>query len=94
MNQKIKLSYETKSYETSKWYIKALRNIWYLYAAVLHLRNLINVELWIDSIISSNAWDHHLDEEQKKLRSNWKEIIRHVELSKMHKYTSRYERQD
>ena len=78
------------SYEASKWYIKALRHGWYLYAVLLHIKNMLNVELWIDFIFS----DQYLEAEQKKLRSSWKEIVRHVELSKMHKYISRYERQD
>ena len=79
-----------KSYEASKWYIKILRHVWYLYAIILHIKNLLNVEFWIDSIFN----DQYLSADKKKLNSSWKEIVRHVELSKMHKYTSRYERQD
>ena len=79
------------SYEASPWYVKVWRSRWYLYALFLQTLNIMNVEIWVDFIYNGNSIT---DEDGKKLRSSWKEIKRHVELSKMHKYTSKYERQD
>lgn len=78
------------SYEASKWYVKLWRRRWYLYAIFLHIKNFINVELWIDYLL----YQQLSDDERKKLKSNWKEIRRHVELSKMYKFSSKYERED
>ena len=80
------------SYESSKWYVKIWRCRWYLYAIFLHSINYIDVELWIDYIFKS--FDNDLSIDEKKLKSSWKEIKRHVELSKMYKFSSRYERED
>ena len=78
------------SYESCKWYVKIWRKRWYLYAIFLHIKNFINVELWIDYLLFQEL----SDDEKKKLKTSWKEIKRHVELSKMYKFSSRYERED
>jgi len=80
------------SYEGSKWYIKIWRHRWYLYAILLHFINFINIELWIDYLLNKK-----IDKKQvKNLRKNWKYIKRHVELSKMYKFSTKtkYERED
>lgn len=78
------------SYESCKWYVKIWRKRWYLYAIFLHIKNFINVELWIDYLLFQEL----SDDEKKKLKTSWKEIKRHIELSKMYKFSSRYERED
>lgn len=80
------------SYEGSKWYIKVWRQRWYAYAIFLHLKNFINVELWIDYLLYKKLSDR----DKKKLKINWKQIKQHVELSKMYKFSSkiRYEREE
>jgi membrane-anchored glycerophosphoryl diester phosphodiesterase (GDPDase) len=78
------------SYESCKWYVKLWRKRWYLYAIFLHIKNYINVELWIDYLLYQQLSDN----EKKKLRISWKEIKRHVELSKMYKFSSKCERED
>lgn len=80
------------SYEASKWYIKVWRTRWYVYAIFLHLISFIDVKLWLDIIL----YQQLDDDDNKKLRSNWKEIKHHVELSKMYKFSSKtnYERED
>lgn len=78
------------SYESCKWYVKLWRKRWYLYAIFLHVKNYINVELWIDYLLYQQLSDN----EKKKLRISWREIKRHVELSKMYKFSSKYERED
>jgi hypothetical protein len=78
------------SYESSKWNIKLWRQRWYLYAIFLHLKNYINPLIWIEFLLGGN-----LDSDtEKKMKINWKDIKYHVELSKMYKFSSRYERQD
>lgn len=73
------------SYEASKWYIKMWRKRWYLYAIFLHVKNFINIDLWIDYLL----YQQLTDDEKKNLRTSWKDIIKHVELSKMSKFTSK-----
>lgn len=74
------------SYEASKWYIKIWRERWYLYAIFLYLKSYLNVDMWVDYMI-----DEQFDNKtQKRLKSDWIEIKRHVELTKMSKYTSNY----
>ena len=80
------------SFEASKWYVKVWRTRWYVYAIFLHLINFIDVKLWLDIILYQQ-----LDNvDNKRLRTNWKEVKRHVELSKMYKFSSKtkYERED
>lgn len=79
------------SYEASKWYVKLWRKRWYLYAIFLHIKNYLKIVFILDILI-----DEELDDKSKKLlRLNWKEIIRHIELSKMYKFSSKitYERE-
>jgi len=78
------------SYESCKWYTKMWRQRWYIYAIFLHIKNYINVELWIDYILNQQL----TDDDNKKLRTNWRDIKRHVELSKMYKFSSKLERDD
>ena len=73
------------SYESSKWYIKMWRTRWYLYAMLLHIKSFINIELWIDFLLNSEIDD----EEKETLKNNWKDIKKHVELSKMYKFSSK-----
>ena len=73
------------SYEASKWYIRTWRKRWYLYAIFLHVRNFLNVDIWVDLIIN----EEFDDDTRKKLRTEWKDIKRHIELTKMHKYSSK-----
>lgn len=71
------------SYESSKWYIKIWRRRWYTYAIFLHIKNYLNIDLILDYII-----DDELDEKDRdKLRQTWKDIKKHVELTKMYKYS-------
>jgi len=73
------------SYESSKWYVKLWRQRWYLYAILLHFKNLINVNFFIELLL-----DKQLEESSKKdLNKEWKYIKRHVELSKMHKFSAK-----
>lgn len=72
-----------RSYESSKWHIKLWRGRWYIYAIFLFFKTLLNVELFLDFILSNEIEE----EEKKSITSNWKEIKKHVELSKMCKYS-------
>lgn len=78
------------SYESSKWYVKLWRIRWYLYAAFLYILLYINVELWIDYLLTKSI----SDKKKLKLRKDWQDIRRHVELTKMCKYTSDYGKHD
>lgn len=78
------------SYEASKWYVKLWRQRWYLYAIFLHLKNFIDVDLWVDYILNEGLDD----ESGKNLRLKWRDIKHHVELSKMYKFSKKYERTD
>jgi hypothetical protein len=78
------------SYESSKWQIKLWRKRWYLYATFLYILNYIDVELWIDSLLGESM----SDKKKLKLKQNWRDIKRHVELTKMCKYTSNYGKHD
>lgn len=71
------------SYESSKWYVKVWRQRWYLYAIFLYTKSFINIDLGLEFIT-----EEELSEETKEdLRQNWKYIKKHVELSKMYKFT-------
>jgi hypothetical protein len=71
------------SYESSKWYIKMWRKRWYLYAIFLHIKVYMNIDIILNFVI-----DDYVDyEKNKKIRQNWKDIRKHVELTKMSKYT-------
>ena len=76
-------------YESCKWYVKLWRQRWYLYAILLHLKNFININYWIDLLM-----DNELDDENKKsLKSKWYDIKHHVELSKMCKFSTIYDQE-
>jgi membrane-anchored glycerophosphoryl diester phosphodiesterase (GDPDase) len=71
------------SYEASKWYIKIWRQRWYICAFFLHIFNNIKLIFILDYII-----DEEIDEKEgEKLREKWKDIKKHVELTKMNKYS-------
>lgn len=73
-----------KSYESCNWIIKQWRKRWYIYAIFLHLKNLLKVYLLIEYILSGEIEKNS----RKKLRTEWKYILRHVELNKMCKLTT------
>lgn len=78
------------SYEASKWYIKLWRMRWYFYAIFLLIKYAFDTNMLIHFFIHNE-----LDEKsEEKINYNWKLIKRHVELSKMCKYSSRDERTD
>ena len=78
------------SYEGSKWYVKLWRQRWYAYAIFLHLKNYMDVEIWIDYLLYKKLDN----KEKKKLRTSWKQIKYHVDVSKMYKFSKKYERED
>ena len=82
------------SYEASKWYIKMWRQRWYLYAIFLHIKLYLNVELLIDYLLNFIINVDYEEKEEKKIKSSWKDIKRHIELSKMYKFSSKYEREE
>ena len=80
------------SYEYSKWYVKIWRQRWYLYAIFLHIKNYLNPIVGIELLLGGELED----DTEKKMKTNWKDIKRHVELSKMYKFSTKteYERED
>lgn len=66
------------------------RNRWYLYAMFLHIKNFVDIQLWLDYIIHNQLED----QDKKILKNKWKEIKKHVELSKMYKFSSKNYRED
>lgn len=86
------------SYESSKWYIKLWRHRWYLYAIYLYLKCLLRPELWLDFLLDKFKIfffeDDFFEDEKKILHKKWKDIIHHVELCKMHKFSTKIERED
>lgn len=48
--------------------------------------------MWIDLILNQQIDD----DDRKKLRANWKDIRKHIELSKMYKFSTKikHERED
>ena len=73
------------SYESSKWYVKLWRQRWYIYAIFLHIKNFINIYIFIDLLLEKKI----SGDEKDNLRSEWKDIIKHVELSKMNKFSQK-----
>ncbi len=71
------------SYESSKWYIKILRKRWYFYVPFLFLKINLLQEDTIDMLIYGIG-----SSDRKKLINSWFEIKKHIELSKMHKYSN------
>lgn len=78
------------SYEASKWYIKLWRMRWYFYAIFLLLINILTPSIIIEYLINRKIEK----ETEQKIEYNWKTIKRHVELSKMYKFSSKDERTD
>lgn len=78
------------SYESSKWHVKMWRQRWYLYAIFLHIKNYLDPMVGIELLLSGQLDD----DTEKKMKLNWKDIKRHVELSKMYKFSTKYERED
>ena len=61
------------------------RKRWYIYAIYLHLKNLLAIEIIIDLLFNNKLQNN----DKKKLRKMWRYIIRHVELNKMCKLTTK-----
>ena len=59
------------------------RKRWYLYAIFLHIKDYLKINLFLNYIID----DQISYDDYKKLRQSWKDIKRHVELTKMYKYS-------
>lgn len=77
------------SYEASKWYVKLWRHRWYIYAIYLHfVRNYLKLSMLVDFVVDTIVNGDDLIEKEK-LRENWKDIKKSVELSKMHKFSSK-----
>lgn len=78
------------SYESSKWYVKIWRQRWYLYAIFLHIKSYINTDIILDYIIDNDV----SYEDYRKIKKQWLYIKRHVELTKMNKFTSNYKKNE
>ena len=61
------------SYESSKWYVKAWRSRWYLYAVLLYLKEFLKIELIIDFILSGLLLGD--DTEENRTFYHWKRLI-------------------
>lgn len=72
-----------KSYESSGNIIKMWRCRWYLYAILLYLGLYININIIVDYLID----DELTDNDKEKIRKEWKLIKKHVEITKMYKYS-------
>jgi len=82
------------SYESSKWYVKVWRQRWYLYAIFLYIKTFINIDIIVDLVLDFLMEEDYSSKEKKKLKSSWKDIKKHIELSKMFKFSTKYERED
>lgn len=72
-----------KSYESSKWHIRLYRKRWYLYAIFLFIVETFKLSILVDYFL-----EKELDEKTTEtIKSDWKEIKKHVELTKMNKYS-------
>ena len=76
------------SYESSKWYVKVWRQRWYLYAIFLYIVKYLNIEIFVDIILDFLTEEDYSEKEKKKLKSNWNDIKKHIELSKMFKFST------
>jgi len=72
------------SYESCKWYVKMWRKRWYIYAFFLHIKNLLTINIIIELLLNKELEN----EENAELRTEWRYIVRHVELNKMCKLTT------
>lgn len=82
------------SYESSRWYIKIWRLRWYLYAIFLYIKITINIDIITDYLLDYITGEKYSKENSKELKSNWNDIKKHVELSKMYKFSTKYKRED
>lgn len=73
------------SYESSKWYIKLWRKRWYLYAIFLYIKNILRITLLLDYIIDNEVSGPDKD----KIRKDWAYIKKHIEISKMYKFSTK-----
>ena len=71
------------SYKSSNKIIRIWRGRWYLYAIFLYLKNSINIDIITDYLVD----DELEDNDREKLRQDWKDIKKHVELTRMNKYS-------
>jgi len=77
------------SYEASKWYIKIWRQRWYIYAIFIHIfRNYLNINMLINFVLDIIINGDELIN-REKIRENWKDIKKSIELSKMYKFSSK-----
>jgi len=70
------------SYESSKWYVKLFRKRWYLYIPFLFIKRNLFKHRTVDVIIEGIG-----KEERKTLINSWFNIKKHIELTKLHKYS-------
>jgi len=81
------------SYESSKWYIKLWRTRWYIYAIFLHFINYIDIKIIFHYFLKKEFEDDYKDD-KKILYNKWITIKKHIELSKMYKFSTRIPRND
>lgn len=81
------------SYESSNLYVKIWRTRWYLYAIFLHIINYMNVTILIDFMLRNEISFLYKDD-SKKLKKNWILIKKHIEISKMYKFSTKTYRDD
>ena len=82
------------SYESCNWYTRLWRKRWYLYAIFLYIKTFINIDIIVDLVLDFLMEEDYSSKEKKKLKSSWKDIKKHIELSKMFKFSTKYERED
>lgn len=69
-----------RSYESSKWYVKIWRWRWYFTIPFIFIK--INKKIKIDFLLFGFTSNN-----RKKLINSWFDIKKHVELTKMSKYS-------
>jgi len=72
-----------KSYESSKYYIKLWRKRWYLYIPVLFIQRNLFKEKTIDMILDGGIGRT----DRKNLINSWFDIKKHIDLTKLQKYS-------
>lgn len=60
------------------------RTRWYLYAILLYVKEYIKIDLGFEYIMGDGELN---DGTKERLRNEWKDIKKHVELSKMYKFS-------
>ena len=71
-----------KSYEGSKWHVKIWRKRWYFIIPFIFLKMNLFKEKTIDILIEGVGRN-----DRKRLINSWFAIKKHVELTKLHKYS-------